>query len=215
MDYQEALQIIREEGLRCNRTFVVSDNCSEKTMRLFVSVDNTICQFAPRSRKSGYRVPMATVVSWTCIKTKEDERANKERRLVEKFKKYAAKATFPSAFVRKCIHADMSKGCYENRLTTGCAIDGQVITLNCIEKYAPYAVLAFREALKNRTPYHSSHFPFQGYDGSLWIEIAQKEDNYNKVGDVNAGFSKEYKGCANGYYYALINDNAFIGVDKD
>ena len=45
----------------------------------------------------------------------------------------------------------------------------------------------------------------------------QKDDNYNyyKAGDIAAGFSKEYRGCANGYYYALIDDEHFIGIDID
>ncbi len=49
------------------------------------------------------------------------------------------------------------------------------------------------------------------------IEVKQKDDNYNyyKAGDIAAGFSKEYRGCANGYYYALIDDEHFIGIDID
>ena len=39
--------------------------------------------------------------------------------------------------------------------------------------------------------------------------------NYYKAGDIAAGFSKEYRGCANGYYYALIDDEHFIGIDID
>ena len=66
-----------------------------------------------------------------------------------------------------------------------------------------------------RRQYHSCRFDFRGYDGSLWIEIADKDDGYNRKGDVMAGFNKEYRGCGNGYYYSLIDDEHFIGTDID
>ena len=134
---------------------------------------------------------------------------------MEKFRRYASHATFPSAFVRKCLAADPTKGCYENRLTTGTRIDGEIISLKAIERYAPWAVGEFRKALMERREYHSYRFDFRGYDGSLWIDIADKDDNYYRKGDVMAGFSKEYRGCGNGYYYSLIDDEHFIGTDID
>ncbi|WP_270561477.1 hypothetical protein [Bacteroides cellulosilyticus] len=213
MNYQEAIQIIKEKSCDCNRTFLVSGNEGVDKTRLFISTNGKICRFMPRSQKRGYSISFETVSSWKSLIPVES--VHEERKMVEKFKRYASKATFPSAFVRKCINADVTKGCYENHLTTGCGIDGQIITMKCIEKYAPYEVKAFQEALQSRTPYHSYRFPFQGYEGTLWIEIAGKDNGYNKTGDVNAGFSKEYIGCGNGYYYALINEDAFIGIDKD
>ena len=132
-----------------------------------------------------------------------------------KFKRYAARATFPSAFIRKCLAADTSKGCYENRLTTGTRIDGEIISLNAIERFSPYSVRQFRKALKERRNYNSGRFEFRGYDGSLWIEIAEQDDGYNRKGDVMAGFNKEYRDCGNGYYYNLIDDEHFIGADID
>lgn len=137
--------------------------------------------------------------------------------IVAKFQRYASRATFPSAFVRKCLEADPTKDCYENRLTTGTRIDGEIISLDAISRYNHWAVGQFRKALKERRNFNSGTFTFRGYDGSLWIEVKQKDDNYNyyKAGDIAAGFSKEYRGCANGYYYALIDDEHFIGIDID
>lgn len=213
MDYQEALKIIKEQPHSCNRNFLVTINSITQKERLFVSSDGCICRFKARSKKRGYAISSETVSSWTELRPCEETAT--EQRTVQKFIRYASKATFPSAFVRKCLKADITKGCYENRLTTGCCVDGQVITLKCIERYAPREVAAFRKALRSRSPFHSSRFPFQGYEGTLWLEIADHDDGYCKTGDVSAGFSKEYKDCLNGYYYALINDEAFIGVDKD
>jgi len=213
MDYQEAVRIIQDKTACHNKTFLVTSNGNTQKERLFVSSDGSVCRFQARSRRRGYALPPQTVASWTALCPYEEN--DTEQRMIQKFIRYASKATFPSAFVRKCLNADITKGCYENRLTTGCCVDGQVITLKCIERYAPCEVAAFRKALHSRTPYHSCRFPFQGYEGSLWLEIADHDDDYNKTGDVRAGFSKEFKGCLNGYYYALINDEAFIGVDKD
>lgn len=207
MDYQAVAEIInRNSGLYT----IITDKGSEKK-RLFLSTQGNVCEFAPRSRKRGYTIPLNVVESWRSIK----EVQRNEVDTVAKFRRYAARATFPSAFVRKCLAADPTKGCYENRLTTGTRIDGEIISLKAIERYEPWAVGEFRKALKERRNYHSGRFDFRGYDGSLWIEIAEKDDGYNRKGDVMAGFSKEYRGCGNGYYYSLIDDEHFIGTDID
>lgn len=179
--------------------------------RLFFSAQGNICEFAPRSRKRGYIIPQSTVANWLGVVKVEKPDTN----IVEKFRRYASRATFPSAFVRKCLMADPTKGCYENRLTTGTRIDGEIISLKAVERHAPWAVEEFRKALAERRAYHSGRFDFRGYDGTLWIEIADKDDGYYRKGDIKAELSKEYRGCGNGYYYLLIDDGHFIGVDID
>lgn len=207
MDYQAVAEIInRNSGLYT----IITDKGSEKK-RLFLSAQGNVCEFAPRSRKRGYAIPLNVVESWRSI----EEVQRNEADTVAKFRRYAARASFPSAFVRKCLAADPTKDCYENRLTTGTRIDGEIISLKAIERYEPWAVGEFRKALMERREYHSCRFDFRGYDGSLWIEIAEKDDSYNRKGDVMAGFSKEYRGCGNGYYYSLIDDEHFIGTDID
>lgn len=101
----------------------------------------------------------------------------KETNPVLKFKRYAARTTFPSAFICKCLAAVPSKGCYENRLTTGTCIDGEIISLEAIRKYAPWAVNEFRKALSERRNYTFDRFDFRGYDGSLWLIVVDKDDN--------------------------------------
>lgn len=207
MDYQVVAEIInRNSGL-----YTITTDKGRERKRLFLSAQGNVCEFAPRSRKRGYAIPLGVVENWHGI---EKEQRN-ETDMVAKFKRYAARATFPSAFVRKCLAADPTKSCYENRLTTGTRIDGEIISLKAIERYEPWAVGEFRKALMERRQYHSYRFDFRGYDGSLWIEIAEKDDGYNRKGDVMAGFCKEYRGCGNGYYYSLIDDEHFIGTDID
>lgn len=138
------------------------------------------------------------------------------RRLIRKYQREAAKAGFTNPFIRKIMNADYGKGLYENGITTGNRIDGQIITLDAVRKWCGETVYeCFCEAVRNRTPYHSMHFDFRGYDGSLWVEPHDKDDGYRRAGDLSAGFSKEYRGCGNGYYYLLINERTFIGYDID
>lgn len=138
------------------------------------------------------------------------------RRLIRKFQREAAKAGFTNPFIRKVRNADYGKGLYENGITSGTPIDGQIITLDAVRKWCGETTYrCFCEAVRNRTPYRSARFNFRGYDGSLWVEIFDKNDGYYRAGDLNAGFSKEFRGCANGYYYLLINERTFIGFDID
>lgn len=207
MEYQEVIYTIKgKSGLY---DIITPQGVERK--RLFLSQNNRICEFAPRSRKRGYPIENDVIVGWASIVP----HTPKESNIVAKFKRYAARSTFPSAFVRKCLAADTSKSCYENRLTTGTRIDGEIISLAAIERYDPYSVRKFRNALNERKTYYSGRFEFRGYEGSLWIEIAEKDDGYYRKGDVKAGFNKEYRDCGNGYYYTLIDDEHFIGTDID
>ena len=209
MKYEDVSAILyRNHGV-----FDITTPFGTQRRRLFLSTESKVCEFAKRSRRRGYPIQPNEIKCWLSISKVTKPTTN----IVAKFQRYASRATFPSAFVRKCLEADPTKDCYENRLTTGTRIDGEIISLDAISRYNHWAVGQFRKALKERRNFNSGTFTFRGYDGSLWIEVKQKDDNYNyyKAGDIAAGFSKEYRGCANGYYYALINDEHFIGIDID
>ena len=207
MDYQAAATIIDRNSV----LFDITTSDGRERRRLFFSAQGNICEFAPRSRRRGYIIPQSTIANWLGIVKVEKPETN----IVEKFRRYASRATFPSAFVRKCLAADPARDCYENRLTTGTRIDGEIISLKAVARYAPCSVAEFRKAFAERRDYHSGRFDFRGYDSTLWIEIADKDDGYYRKGDIKAGLSKEYRGCGNGYYYLLIDDEHFIGVDID
>ncbi len=207
MDYNEVADIIcRNSGM-----YEITTPKGVEHRRLFLTAFREVCEFAPRSRKRGYELGKELIGLWLSIKKVE----RKESNIVAKFQKYAARATFPSAFIRKCLNADITKSCYDNGLTTGTRIDGEIISLKAIERYSPWYVEQFRKALRERKSYSSGRFDFRGYDGTLWIEIQEKDTSYYRKGDVAAGFSKEYRGCGNGYYYSLIDDEHFIGCDID
>lgn len=139
---------------------------------------------------------------------KSETEADVNRRLVNKYKRLAATASFENEFIRAIRAADPAKPPYENKITTGTRIDGQVIKLDTIAKYDDWVVERFKAALAAREEYGSCRFDFRGYDGRLWCEPREN-------GDFIAGFSKEYRNCGNGYYYLLINDDTFIGYDID
>lgn len=148
--------------------------------------------------------------------TKAKDPVETNRRLIRKYQREAAKAGFTNPFIRKIQNADYSKDLYKNGITNWSGIDGQIVTLDAVRKWCGETVYeCFCEAVRNRMPYRSERFYFRGYDGSLWVEPHDKDDGYYRAGDLNAGFSKEYRGCGNGYYYLLINEQTFIGYDFD
>lgn len=207
MKYQEIVSFLKgKSGL-----YEIMTPEGKERRRLFVSDNNLVCEFKPRSRKRGYPVDVDAVTAWVEIKPYIPE----EKNIVAKFKRYAGRATFPSEFIRKCLAADTSKSCYENGLTTGSRIDGEIISLNAITRYAPWEVGQFRKALSERKNYESDRFEFRGYEGTLYVGVVENDGSYYRKGDVMANFSKEYHGCGNGYYYALIADEHFIGIDVD
>lgn len=207
MEYQEATAIVgNKSGL-----YEITTPQGNFRKRLFISQEGRLCEFAPRSRTRGYIIGAKAVEDWTALHRAEPRTAN----IVSKFQRYAAKADFTSPFIRKCLEADPEKDCYANGLTTGTRIDGEIISLTAIAKYDDWEVDQFRKALRERRSYRSCRFDFRGYDGTLWIEVAKEDTKYRRKGDVIAGFSKEYRGCGNGYYYTLIDNEHFIGTDID
>lgn len=141
-------------------------------------------------------------------------RPQSEEELTVRYVKEAGKANFTNPYIRKCLQASPVLSPYDNGLSTGNAIDGQRIKLSTIEKQCGTDVIeAFLRAIEMKQEFHSTRFDFNGYDGTLWVAPHQDNSNYTQPGDVQAGFNKEYKGCANCYYYLLVNQTTFVGYD--
>lgn len=136
-------------------------------------------------------------------------------RLIRKYQREAAKAGFTNPFIRKIQNADCNKTLYENRITTGNCIDGQIITLDAVRKWCGTGgVSAIPRGSKEPYPIPFIEIRFQGIRRFALGRTSHNEgDGYYLAGDLNAGFSKEYRGCLNGYYYLLINERIFIGYD--
>ena len=181
-----------------------------KRRKLFINRDrNEIGIIAPRKRRQGYYFSSWATIEKIYYPTAEKEEQDINRKLILKYQKLAKLATHSNSWLQKIAAAALTKSPYENRITTGTKIDGQCIRLSTIEKYCGSTEMRFfREAVKQGKKFSTVRFDFCGYDGTLWCEPREN-------GEVMAGFSKEYRGCLNGYYYLLINDEYMIGYDVD
>lgn len=212
-----------------------------KKHRFFIGQNENLCRFAPRSSRNGYRLTECDIRNYERFigpkMLTEDEKLKKQYRLIAKYKKMAAQASFTNPFIRACLtlpdfetwkndlrepeswEADNKtqrpKTLYDLHITTGTNIDGKVISLDRIAKKYPSEIARFRECIRTKTAgsyldgfLGRNRGKFAGYDISISTEV---RDN----GDFHGFLSLEYAGCGNGYYYLLINDDNFIGYDVD
>ncbi|MBF0648723.1 hypothetical protein IR083_07815 [Dysgonomonas sp. GY75] len=189
-----------------------------KKRRLFINDRNgSVYMFMKGSRKRGYPFTDFSGISriYYPQDAKVDTPGETERRHVLKCKREAAKASFTNPFIRKCLVADENKTACENGISGGSINSGKIISLTSIAKKHPWEVKLFRQALANKSPYTSFRIPFRGYEMTISIEPCKEGDNYNSPGDIRGYLNLEYKDCLNGYYYLLINDENFIGYEKD
>ena len=203
-----------------------------KKHRLFVATNGSLCCFYPKRSRSGYRIPAGDFDNFTSFQSApapktDDEKLKKQYNTIAKYKKMAGEATFSNSFIEDCKKLPAfdewvndkvkssyndsiaQKGLYELHITTGNGIDGRVISISRIAKQYPHYAQRLRDAIKNQSEGSICSFvPFAGYDMSL--STALKE-----TGEFIGYLSLEFKGCGNGYYYLLINDENFIGYDVD
>lgn len=202
--------------------------------RLFVATNGVLCYFTKGKKRSGYQFTedmFNLVIEFNAPKGEktEDEQIKAQYNRIVKYKKLAIVATFTNRFIENCKKlpdfeswlkdkitpsypedAQPRQKClYDLGITTGNGIDGKVISIDRIAKQYPYYAQRLREAIKNQSEGTiCTNTPFAGYDMSL--STAKKE-----TGEFMGYLSLEYKGCGNGYYYLLINDDNFIGYDVD
>ena len=179
-----------------------------------------LCTFSPNSRVSGRLFLNTCIQDITKINyaiVKDEAYKDKQKfKLIFKYFKLASKARFTNSFIKDCLAlpstfeqwvADGKKSLYDYHITTGNKIDGVVVTVDRICKAYPHAGTALRNAIQ--VQYDGSicsRTPFAGYEMSISSD--------NKDG-FRCFLSLEFKGCGNGYYYLLINENTFIGYDVD
>ena len=189
-----------------------------KKRRLFINREyGQIGIIAPRKKTHGYIFGQWEAIEKIIYPTDEAENAReKEIALTRKFKKLASKASFTNPYIRKVLAADENKTPYENYLTCGTKIDGEVISFKALERWCgTYIIENVKRAIIERRPYKTGQFDFRGYDGSISVEYCSENDDEALPGDIRAFLSKEFRGTGNGYYYLLINDDNFIGYDID
>ena len=161
---------------------------------------SAVMALSPGRRTRGY------LIDWSWVKKVFAPAEPKNPTL--KFKKEAAKAQFYNDFIEKCLDADPAKGPYQNGLTTGTSIDGKCITTKAVFDEFSHLESHFWDAFKKGEEWHSPRYRWRGYDMSLWV-------GRDSQGRGVAGLNMEYENCGNGYYYMLINEDKFIGIDID
>lgn len=180
-----------------------------------------LCYFKPRSRRRGYPFyenQFDTLVSFNGEKViTEADKDMTEYKMVAKFRKMAQKASFKNSFINDCLAlpatfeqwvAEGKKDAYNYGVTTGCSVTGKVISIESFLKDFPYYRASLTYAIAKKTTWSSGRNRWRGYDCSISFE-------HNETEGWRGFLSMEYKGCGNGYYYLLINDENFIGYDKD
>lgn len=216
------------------KEIVSAKNKEGRIYRLFHATNGRLCYFPKGKSRVGYAVDETLFETFVSFQGKPeplsaDDKLKKRYNEIAKYKKLAQAATFENSWVKDCKNlpnfetwkkdvvtekygtpCEPTQKClYDFHVTTGNKIDGKVISLSRIAKQYPYYVERLREAIKNKTAMQiCSSTPFAGYDMSL--STANRE-----VGEFIGYLSLEFKGCGNGYYYLLINDENFIGYDVD
>lgn len=201
--------------------------------RFFISTGGHLCYFVPRSSRRGYVISPSSFEEYVKFKfraKKTDEQKLKSNyNVIGKYKRLAMQSTFTNDYIEQCKNLPtfeewkndlreerftdsgkmVNKDLYDFGITTGNKIDGQVISLSRIEKKYPRAIQSLREAIASQTAVGTiiSRANFAGYEMTISVEA---RDN-----GIVGYLSLEYKGCGNGYYYLLINDENFIGYDVD
>jgi hypothetical protein len=183
-----------------------------KKYRLFIA-QGQLCYFKKGSGKRGFMLNSSDVKNFKkYIFKKEISADEKAWKIIDKYRRYASEATFTNKFIRSCISLPKTfeewieggKKClYDYHITTGVANEGNVITVESINFMNVASIIKERRDLNS-----SGRYDFRNYEASLWFRK-------NEDGDYEGALSMEYKGCGNGHYYLLINDNCFIYYDKD
>lgn len=100
-----------------------------KRRRLFINRDRGVIGIiALGKRTKGY-----VFTDWSSFEQiyypSQEQEANTDRKLILKYQKLAQLATHTNVWLRDIANADLDKSLYENHITTGTRIDGNVLGL--------------------------------------------------------------------------------------
>ncbi len=219
MTYKELETAVKEKK-------VLSATTKDKEKyRFFIADNGLLCYFKKGSSRYGRYVDYNLFETFEKFQYKkaltEDEKKNEHDkryfRLISKFRNLASKATFKNNFIDSCLALPQTmeqwinegrKTLFDYNVGAGSRCEGLVITVDNIAKHFPHTGIQLKEAIKNRTAGNiMSRMNFRGYDATIDLRVGNEQ--------FEGFLSMEYKGCGNGHYYILINDNTFIGYDTD
>lgn len=189
--------------------------------RLFHATNGYLCYFAKGRSRSGYRVTQDLFEKFEKFQVKkiatEQDKDKKYFNSIKKFRTLASKAKFKNSFIDSCLALPQTieqwiqegrKSLYEYGVGTGSRCEGLVITVDNIAKHFPHTGIQLREAIQNQKEGNVMYRrEFRGYEATIDLRVGN--------GQFEGFLSMEYKGCGNGHYYILINEDTFIGYDTD
>lgn len=202
----------RQKSLNLAQFFDVKFACGTKP-RLFLSENGELGQFNKGAKKWGYPVlgnlTITQIVTYAANQDASTKAHLNQIRCVEKYVAQAKKAGFTNHFIRKCLNANPLCSPFENGLSSGVPIEGQLVSVKSLAKYCEqYFGIDLIASIAERKSLRTGRFPYNGYDGSIELRL-------NEAGDYQGWFNKEYRNCGNGRYYLLINEEQFVGYDID
>lgn len=221
MELTEAINFIQTNG--SGKYKVLFSDGKTKEMRLFVSESGHVCEFAPRSSKRGYPV---TTAMWVGLSIDKPDYLLNFRRNVKRIIQYLTASGFWSSRLqslqflqqlpdhelltfRTIPYKDWSS--FRDRHHLSLSFD-EVQCLygqDCIKTVRYGTNLGIKEQVKQAiAEQRDCDLKWRAsYDNSIQLEFKDTEKR--------AWYSEEYCGCANGYYYLLLDDKHVSFLERD
>lgn len=227
MEYQDIYNVINAHNGGKFKVTYSTGNVEVK--RLFISNCNDICEFAYRSRKRGRMISVYGIIG---IEPKTATNASGIRKCRNNLKnviKYLTASGFWSPMLNGAKFFSMMTDeelltmrnwdCYHRVMTNELAnkgidwfsydcfsnmFDVSIKTMNFDRYDRDFQKQLITESIANRV--NRSHRWTNGYDNSYEINFGGEY--------IRAWYSEEYRGCANGHYYFLLDEcHAIFGED--
>jgi hypothetical protein len=227
MEYQDIYNAIKAHNGGKFKVTYSTGNVEVK--RLFISTCNDICEFAHRSRKKGYIISVYGIVSIEPKLNTDISGVRKCRNNLKNVVKYLTASGFWLPMLNgakyllslsdeeliamrsweqyhKVMNAELTeKGiqwfgcdCFSNMFHK------PIKTMNFDRYDRHFQKRLIAEKIANRV--NCSHRWTNGYDNSYEFRFDEKY--------IRAWYSEEYRGCANGHYYFLLDGcHAIFGED--
>ena len=219
------------------KAVVTFENGDEMTLRLFHVAGSGLCYYAPRRKRYGYAmsdmrqkiVSVRPVVKRVATTTIYDRHINNLR----KFKRMMMNA-HPNLWTdMQAGYANLDIDDYEAFLATNWDTSDPFDLYNCLREYKlihgldlitenHYKTTTVRSNLAKYSPDYAANikehldsrteFSYSWRSASYDVSVS---GNVGKDGQYRAWLSLEYKGCGNGHYYLLINENTAIFAEDD
>ena len=221
MELTEAIHFIQTHG--GGKYKVLFPEGETKEMRLFVSENGNVCEFAPRSSRRGYPV---SPERWVGLSIDTPDYMHYFRRNVKRLIQYLAASGFWSSRLkslqflqqmpdhellpfRTISYKDWTSFRDRHHLTLSLNAVYCLFDQHCIKtvRYGKHPGIKeqVKQAIAERRDCNLKWTV--SYDNSIHLEFKEEENR--------AWYSEEYRGCANGYYYLMLDDKHVSFLEKD